>query len=162
MAVARILAVCLGNICRSPMAEGVLKHKARFLGLDVHVDSAATSHWHIGEQPDKRAIKEMMLHGIDISDQCARQFTVDDFDRFDHILAMDISNKENILKLARNDADRSKVELILDYGTNGHDLSVPDPYYDNNFGQVYELLNRSSDEFLRKFDPRSNNTASRP
>jgi len=148
MSVPRILAVCLGNICRSPMAEGVLRHKALALNIHVEVDSAGTSNWHEGEQPDNRAIEEMKARGIDIAAQRSRPFTVDDFDRFDHILVMDISNRENVLKLARNEADRQKVELILNYGFPDRNLSVPDPYYDNAFGHVFELLNASCEAFL--------------
>lgn len=148
MSVPRILAVCLGNICRSPMAEGLLKHKAMTLNTQVEVDSAGTSNLHEGEQPDKRAINEMKARGIDISNQRSRPFMVGDFDKFDHILVMDVSNRANVLKLARNNADREKVELILNFGFPNQDLSVPDPYYDNAFGQVFELLDKSCEVFL--------------
>ncbi|MGB0369245.1 MAG: low molecular weight protein-tyrosine-phosphatase, partial [Flavobacteriales bacterium] len=85
--------VCLGNICRSPMAEGILKHKAQLQGLDVFIDSAGTSNWHQGEKPDGRAMEEMRMNGIDISNQASRPFSVLDFDNFDHILVMDTSNQ---------------------------------------------------------------------
>lgn len=148
MATPRVLMVCLGNICRSPMAEGILKHKAALEGVDLFVDSAGTSNWHEGELPDGRAREEMKINGIDISDQRSRPFSVSDFDNFDHILAMDLSNKSNVLALARNAEDESKVELMLDYGNEVKGKSVPDPYYDDGFSRVYELLDYACDSFL--------------
>lgn len=148
MAVPRILMVCLGNICRSPMAEGILKHKAKELGIDMVVDSAGTSRFHEGERPDPRAIAEMAANGIDISDQRSRPFTVADFDRFDHILVMDTSNRTNVLNMARSEADRQKVSLILDHGNAVKGHSVPDPYYDDGFGRVFELLDYACGAFL--------------
>jgi len=148
MAVPRILMVCLGNICRSPMAEGILKHKARELGIAIEVDSAGTSDWHKGEQPDPRAMSEMATNGIDISDQRSRPFTAADFDRFDHILVMDTSNRSNVLNMARTQEDRDKVSLILDHGNVVKGHSVPDPYYDDGFGRVHELLDYACGTFL--------------
>lgn len=148
MATPRVLMVCLGNICRSPMAEGILKHKAQQMGLDVFVDSAGTSGWHEGEQPDDRAIEEMKQHGIDISQQRSRPFSVADFDHFDHILVMDTSNQANVLQLARNDQDSAKVKLILDYGNQVAGKSVPDPYYNDGFDRVHELLDYACSTFL--------------
>ena len=148
MSTPRVLMVCLGNICRSPMAEGILKHKAQQQGLDVFIDSAGTSGWHEGELPDGRARSEMNSNGIDISDQRSRPFTVADFDKFDHILVMDTSNRSNVLNLARNQADADKVKLMLDYGNEVKGKSVPDPYYDDGFGRVYELLDNACDAFI--------------
>lgn len=148
MAVPRILMVCLGNICRSPMAEGILKHKAEELGRDIIVDSAGTSDFHEGEQPDPRAMAEMRSNGIDISDQRSRPFITADFDRFDHILVMDTSNRSNVLSMARSETDRQKVSLILDHGNAVKGHSVPDPYYDDGFGRVYELLDYACGVFL--------------
>ncbi len=150
MAAPRVLMVCLGNICRSPMAEGILKHKAQLLGLDVFIDSAGTSSWHQGEQPDGRAMEEMSMQGIDISNQRSRQFRTDDFDNFEHILVMDTSNKVNVLKLARNEADAAKVKLMLDYGNEVKGNSVPDPYYDDGFSRVYDLLDYACDAFIEE------------
>lgn len=148
MAVPRVLMVCLGNICRSPMAEGILKRKAEELGIEIEVDSAGTSDWHEGEQPDPRAMAEMRSNGIDISDQRSRPFTAADFDRFDHILVMDTSNRTNVLNMARTQEDRDKVSLILDHGNAVKGHSVPDPYYDDGFGRVYELLDHACGAFL--------------
>lgn len=149
MAAPRVLMVCLGNICRSPMAEGILKHKAQLLGLDAFVDSAGTSNWHEGQAPDERAIEEMKINGIDISNQQSRPFSVLDFDEFDHILVMDTTNRSDVLALARNTADKKKVELMLDYGNEVKGKSVPDPYYDDGFGRVYELLDYACDTFIK-------------
>lgn len=144
----KVLMVCLGNICRSPMAEGVLKHKAQNRGIDVFVDSAGTSNWHEGERPDARAMEEMQNRGLDISDQRSRPFVTNDFDEFDHILVMDISNRSNVLRLARNQDDASKVSLMLDHGNEVKGMSVPDPYYNDAFDHVYELLDYACDSFL--------------
>ena len=142
--------VCLGNICRSPMAEGILKHKAEQAGVEVIIDSAGTSSWHQGEQPDVSAMEEMRTQGIDISDQQSRPFTAADFDHFDHILVMDTSNKSNVLSLARNIADVDKVNLMLDYGNEVKGKSVPDPYYDDGFSRVFDLLDYACDAFIEE------------
>lgn len=145
----KVLMVCLGNICRSPMAEGVLKQKAKEHGIDMFVDSAGTSDWHQGERPDERAQEEMRNQGLDISDQRSRTFVIEDFDQFDHILVMDISNKTNVLQLARNSEDAGKVSLMLDHGNEVKGMSVPDPYYNDGFNHVYELLDYACDAFLK-------------
>jgi protein-tyrosine phosphatase len=132
------------------MAEGILKHKVRQAEIDVIVDSAGTSSWHKGEQPDARAMEEMRTQGIDISDQRSRPFTPSDFDHFDHILVMDTSNRSNVLSLARNQADADKVKLMLDYGNEVKGKSVPDPYYDDGFSRVYELLDYACDAFIEE------------
>lgn len=150
MAAPRILMVCLGNICRSPMAEGVLKHKAVERGIPIEVDSAGTSNWHEGEQPDGRAMATMREHGIDIGYQRSRPFQVKDFEHFDHILVMDTSNRENVLKLARTPEDAEKVHLILDFGNAVKGKSVPDPYYNDAFDRVYELLDYACDAFIEE------------
>ena len=108
----KVLMVCLGNICRSPLAEGILRHKAEGQGLDIEVDSCGTASYHIGEHPDPRSISKANDYDIDISNLYGRQFNVSDFDTFDHILVMDKSNFQNIVGLARSRADIKKVESI--------------------------------------------------
>lgn len=135
--------VCLGNICRSPLAEGILKAK-----LDPNnylVDSAGTASYHIGRAPDPRAIAIAKKHNLDISNLKARQFIVNDFKRFDYIYAMDASNYQNILKLASNEIDKAKVKLILNESYPNQNNEVPDPYYggDQGFKNVYTMLNEA-------------------
>ncbi len=144
--------VCLGNICRSPMAEGILRARIEEAGKKVIVDSAGTSDYHTGESPDFRAIRTLEKRGIDISGLSARQFTVKDFDDFDFIYAMDASNLMNILSLARNDEDRKKVSLILNISHPDSNRSVPDPYYGGmeGFDEVFKLLNEASILLLSK------------
>lgn len=141
--------VCLGNICRSPLAEGILKQKIRDKELDWTVDSAGTGHWHIGERPDPRSISTADKYGIDITSQRARQFSAADLDRFDHVLVMDESNLRDVLYHARSDEHKKKVKLILDYVSPGKTRSVPDPYWnDEGFEQVYELLDEACERFI--------------
>lgn len=148
----RILMVCLGNICRSPMAEGILKAKVEKMNLDVVCDSAGTSDYHIGEPPDERARECMKRHGQSIENLRARQFQVDDFENFDMIYAMDASNYNNILKLARTDDDQKKVVMILNESQPNRNMQVPDPYFggDAGFDQVYGLLDAACDAILEK------------
>ena len=145
--------VCLGNICRSPLAEGIMKAHIKEQGLDWQVDSAGTSSWHIGESPDPRSISIARENGLDITDQRGRQFIKDDFDRFDLILTMDASNYQNVLNLARSDADRQKVKLILNYLYPDENRTVPDPYYDNGFPRVYEMLNEACRKIIDHHAP---------
>ena len=135
--------VCLGNICRSPLAEGILKSKLDW--TKFFVDSAGTSSYHIGDLPDPRSITIARLRGIDITDQQARQFKTSDFDKFDIIYAMDKSNFKNICCLARNDDDLAKVKLILEENPNSSISEVPDPYYggDRGFENVFNLLDET-------------------
>ena len=134
--------VCLGNICRSPMAEGILKDKLSEHNINAQVDSAATSDYHIGQNPDDRAMANCKKHGIDISQLQGRQFTVDDFDAFDRIFVMDSSNYENVIALARDEEDSKKVQMILNLSQPNTNMSVPDPYFgaDDGFENVYQLL----------------------
>ena len=132
--------VCLGNICRSPLAEGILKSK---LPHDhFKVDSAGTAAYHIGNPPDKRSIAVAAQNGIDISHQKARKFLQDDFDHFDKIFVMDHSNLDNIMQMALTPDDLNKVALLL-----GED-EVPDPYYgnENGFKKVFDLIDRACDQ----------------
>jgi protein-tyrosine phosphatase len=135
-----ILMVCLGNICRSPLAEGLLAAKCE--NLPVVVDSAGTSAYHIGHQPDPRSQHIATINGINIGDQRARELMSSDLETFDLIYAMDSSNYTNILKLAKNEQDKKKVRLILNESNPGKNLAVPDPYFggDQGFENVYNLL----------------------
>ena len=144
--------VCLGNICRSPLAEGILKGKAN--NSDVVVDSAGTAAYHIGEQPDIRSIAIARKYGIDLTDQRARQFCTNDFDDFDKIYAMDTSNYANIISLARNESDKNKVDLILNEINPNSFQSVPDPYYggDNGFQDVYDMLDEACDRIVEQIE----------
>ena len=143
-----ILIVCLGNICRSPMAEGILRKKITERKLKIRVDSAGTADYHIGDAPDARAIDTARIYGIDISGLRGRQFVINDFDSFDRIYAMDNSNYKNIQKLARNDTDRNKIYYFLNDEKKG--LDVPDPWYGEaeGFFPVFDLLDKASDKIL--------------
>ena len=142
--------VCLGNICRSPLAEGILKNKTQ--NLDVFVDSAGTASYHVGNLPDSRSIEIANKNGIDLTNQRARQFSEKDFDDFDKIYAMDTNNYSNIISLARNQSDRDKVDVILNELTPKSYDSVPDPYYGagDGFQIVYDMLDNACDAIVRK------------
>lgn len=147
----KILMVCLGNICRSPMAEGILKHQLNERNITAVVDSAGTGGWHAGENPDSLAIRTMKQHQIDISKLVARQFKKNDFDQFDLILAMDETNKQDILSLASGDNDKKKVKLILSYNPFSNISSVPDPWYGNEdgFEKVYHMIDEACKEVIK-------------
>ena len=146
----KILMVCLGNICRSPLAEGILKSKLP--KNNFFVDSAGTSNYHIGEHPDRRSIEIAKKYGLDISKQKGRQFNSLDFNEFDYIYAMDSENYRNIINLSPNKEDQSKVKLILTEITNTEIFDVPDPYYggDQGFENVYELLDNACNIIANK------------
>ncbi len=135
--------VCLGNICRSPLAEGILQHLADEKGLDWEVDSAGTLDYHVGSPPDKRSIAVAKNNGIDISKQTCRMFTKNDFNTFDRIYVMDRYNLNDILGMARALEDRKKVKLLID-----EDI-VPDPYYDDEaFPSVFEMIEKRCKEIV--------------
>ena len=123
-----ILFVCLGNICRSPLAEGAFRAEAARLGLDVEADSAGTGGWHAGEPPDRRAIAAAKRGGVDISGQRARKVTRADFDRFDHIVALDEENLAD-LEAIRPAGSRARLSLLLDHVPGREGQAVADPYY---------------------------------
>ena len=146
----KVLFVCLGNICRSPMAEGVLRSKAEEKGFSIEIDSCGTGDWHAGESPDDRAQKCMKDHGYDISDLRARQFRTEDFDRFDHIFVMDKENYKNVVNLAPTNEHKSKVNLFLNMSHPSENRVVPDPYFGGpeGFNHVYDMLAEAADAFL--------------
>jgi protein-tyrosine phosphatase len=148
----RILMVCLGNICRSPMADGLLRRKVMEEKLNVFVDSAGTANYHIGKQPDARMCQTAKINHTNIDDLRARQFVIEDFDSFDKIYAMDEENQKNILRLARNSSDEAKVVLILNEINAGKNQGVPDPYYGSlaDFQEVYTLLDHATDVVISK------------
>ena len=142
--------VCLGNICRSPMAEGILASK---LPQDLFlVESAGTANWHVGKQPDERSIAIAKKNKIDISLQKGKHFKVSDFDTFDYIYVMDNSNYNDVIQLASNETQRNKVQLILNELFPNENVDVPDPYYglQDGFSSVYEMLNQSCDIIAAK------------
>ena len=148
----RILMVCLGNICRSPLAEGILKSKVD--PDKVYVDSAGTSDYHVGHSPDPRSVSIAQSRKLDITTQRGRQFKASDFDEFDHIYVMDMSNYRDVLAQARDEKDRRKVSLILDELFPGENVEVPDPYYGGNdgFGKVYDMLDKACELIAEKYN----------
>ena len=141
--------ICLGNICRSPLAEGILKDKAVLAGLDWKVDSAGTSGWHDGERPDSRAIHIAEANGIHISNQYSRSVEAKDFDSFDLLLAMDQENYQKLMQLAPQKKHKNKIKLALDFVYPDGNRAVPDPYYDGNFQRVYDLLDRMAESIIK-------------
>ena len=146
----KVLMVCLGNICRSPLAEGLLKSK---VDSDlVYVDSAGTGGWHVGELPDSRSIEVARVNGLDISDQKCRKFIKQDFDDFDWIYVMDKSNYSDVMALAKTEAEGSRVAMILNESAPDINEEVPDPYYggDHGFQHVYELLDDACEQIAKR------------
>jgi protein-tyrosine phosphatase len=148
----RILMVCLGNICRSPLAEGILKHKAKEHGLNWVVESAGTNGYHTGEAPHHLSQKVARLNGIDICEQRARRFVKEDFDRYDKIYAMADDVVDDIRKIAREKYDPDKVDLFLNELYPGKNESVPDPWYGEEPGyhEVYKLIDETCEKIVRK------------
>ena len=148
----KILRVCLGNICRSPLAEGILKSKVS--PEKIFVDSAGTASYHIGNKPDIRSINVAASYGLDISSQKARKFSVKDFDQFDIIYVMDQSNYDHLLLLARNDQEANKLKLILNESHPNQNRSVPDPYdgQRSGFEDVYLMLDEACECIIKKIE----------
>ena len=139
----KILMVCLGNICRSPLAHGILEHLVKEKNLNWEIDSAGTGNWHIGEKPDRRSIAVAQKYGVDITNQSCRQFDITDFEKYDHILTMDQNNLSDVISLANGDTGVEKVRLFLKNGI------VPDPYYDDNqFEPVYLMIEKRCKEII--------------
>ncbi|WP_109699911.1 low molecular weight protein-tyrosine-phosphatase [Chitinophaga deserti] len=142
----KILMVCLGNLCRSPLAEGILRHLSSQKGLNWQIDSAGTGNWHVGHPPDRRSIAVAKKHGIDISGLRGRQFSTADFDQFDRIFVMDLDNYRDVLQKARSEADRLKVQLLLN-----DQQPVPDPWYDDAlFEPVFKLIQGACERIISR------------
>ena len=145
----KILMVCLGNICRSPVAEGIMKAKAEEHVLNIIVDSAGTSGWHNGESPDKRSISNAFENGVDISKQLSRKVVLSDFEEFDVLYAMDESNYNNLLNRSP-EKYHHKIKMILNEVHPEENMSVPDPYYGNDgFQLVFNLLNEACEKIAQ-------------
>jgi protein-tyrosine phosphatase len=151
----KILFVCLGNICRSPLAKAILADKAGKLELNVEVDSAGFETFHRGDPADPRSVAVAAAHGIDLSDHVARMFTTRDFDRFDLIYVMDRTNYNDVMGVARDSEDERKVDFILNLVTPGEDRPVPDPWYGgkDGFEKVYQMLDQACDQLIREISP---------
>lgn len=146
----KILFVCLGNICRSPVAEGIMLHLNDKYNLKWTIDSAGTANYHVGEAPDIRTVANARRNGVDLSPLRARQFRTEDFKKFDKIFVMDKSNHNNVLKLANTQEDKSKVELLLNVLHPETDMEVPDPYYggEEDFEHVFQLLWKACEKLV--------------
>ena len=144
--------VWLGNICRSPLAKGILWSKGKHLTLEV--DSAGTAAYHIGKQPDIRSIEIANKYAIDLNQQRARQFSRADFDKFDIIYAMDTNNYSHLISLASSETERNKIRMILNEINPNAYQSVPDPYYggDNGFQDVYNMLDKACDKIIQDIE----------
>jgi protein-tyrosine phosphatase len=156
----RILMVCLGNICRSPLAEGILQEKARAAGLDWVVESAGTNGYHTGEAPHHLSLKVARQHGIDISNQRARRFTAADFQRFDKIYAMAGDVIDDMRRIAGRQFDQSKVDLLMNEVHPGSNEDVPDPWYgpEPGYHEVYAMIDQAADRIIAKYrQPTSKN-----
>jgi len=141
--------VCLGNICRSPLAHGILKNRIDKLNLDWEVDSAGTSAFHAGEQPDERSIEVAEKNNINISNQRSRQFVSADLQQFDLIIAMDNSNFKDIKSLASTN-EESKIKMLLNYSYPNENRAVPDPYYHGGFESVFEMISMAIDQLVEQ------------
>lgn len=145
--------VCLGNICRSPLAEGILQEKVNKAGLNWVVDSAGTNHYHTGDPPHPLSQKVALANGIDITQQRARKFTTEDLNQFDKIYALAGDVLKDIQRITGSKFDSSKVDLLLNEQYPGKNLDVPDPYYggEPDFHEVFELLDQVCDQLILKY-----------
>lgn len=160
----KILMVCLGNICRSPLAEGILQHKAWQAGLNWSVESAGTNGYHDGEPPHRLSQKVARLNGIDICQQRSRRFIPADFERYDKIYAMAEDVVTDMRRIARKQFDPSKVELLMNEVYPGRDMDVPDPWYGEEPGyhDVYRLIELAAEAIISKYGNKPGNSASQP
>ncbi len=148
----KILLVCLGNICRSPLAEGILQHKAQQAGLDWTIDSAGTNGYHTGEAPHHLSQKIAKANGIDISRQVSRRFTKEDIERYDVIFAMAADVLQDIKRIAKEKFDEQKVKLFLNEMYPGENRDVPDPWYGEEDGyiEVYTILDKTCEAIIKQ------------
>lgn len=153
----RVVFVCMGNICRSPTAHGVFRHKIEALGLadQVDVDSAGTHGFHLGSPPDRRAMATLADRGIDVADLRSRQITLSDFTIFDYVLAMDEANYRHLRSLAP-ESTKGRVHRLMDFAPEANTLEVPDPYYGGALGfeKVFELVDAGTEGFIRHLKAR--------
>jgi protein-tyrosine phosphatase len=149
----KILMVCLGNICRSPLAEGILAWKAKEAGLDWTIDSAGTNSYHIGEAPHPLSQKVAKLNGIDICQQRARRFTADDFEKYDKIYALAADVLADMRRIAKNRFDDSKADLLMNELYPGQNMDVPDPWYgpEPGYHDVYKMINEVCEAIIQKY-----------
>jgi protein-tyrosine phosphatase len=153
----KILMVCLGNICRSPLAEGILRHKASEAGLHWSLDSAGTNNgYHVGEAPHHLSQKVARLHSIDISQQRARSFAAEDFDEFDKIYAMSKDVLEDIKRIARNKFDSKKADLLMNELFPGRNMDIPDPWYgpEPGYHEVFRMIGSACDRIVERYGVR--------
>jgi protein-tyrosine phosphatase len=149
----RILMVCLGNICRSPLAEGILQHQADRAGLSIEVDSAGTAGYHVGEAPHPLSQKVALMNDIDISGQRGRAFRKEDMDRFDRIYVMDSENYNEVRRIAGPRWDASKVDLLLNELYPGENRGVPDPWYgeEDGYHAVFDMIAKASRNIVNRY-----------
>ncbi|MBS1567048.1 MAG: low molecular weight phosphotyrosine protein phosphatase [Bacteroidetes bacterium] len=150
--------VCLGNICRSPLAEGILQQKAQKAGLNWHIDSAGTNGYHVGEAPHRLSQKVALLNGLDISSQRARQFVTADLQQYDRIYAMAGDVVDEMKWIAGNKYEAGKVDLLLNELYPGRNKDVPDPWYgpEPGYHDVYELISKACDKIIEKYSTQKN------
>ncbi|HLU95080.1 MAG TPA: low molecular weight protein-tyrosine-phosphatase [Membranihabitans sp.] len=145
----KILMVCLGNICRSPLAEGILQTKAQQRGLDWEVDSAGTSGWHNGEGPDERSVETARKYGLDISQQKSRKLRSSDIDYFDRIYVMDDQNLNDVLRYCHTEEEKGRVQKIMSVLHTASETNVPDPYFgEYGFDLVFQMLDEACDKII--------------
>ncbi|HPI86552.1 MAG TPA: low molecular weight protein-tyrosine-phosphatase [Bacteroidales bacterium] len=148
----KILFVCLGNICRSPLAEAIFTHKAKQLGLNVEANSAGFESFHRGDPADPRSVAVARAHGIDLSEHRARMFAVRDFDHYDRIYVMDRNNYNDVMGVARDSKDEKKVDYMLNLVYPGENRPVPDPWYGGKegFEKVYQMLDEACENLINE------------
>lgn len=144
--------VCLGNICRSPLAEGILQHKAQQAGFNWQVESAGTGSWHIGSSPHQLSQRVAEINGIDISGQRCRQFQKEDILQFDFIYVMDENNYDDVKAMCRELWNESKVDLLMNELYPGENRGVPDPYLgtEKDYHKVFDLIDKACDKIIEK------------